>query len=201
MRKLLYIGLAALAGLLLGTPAQARSHGGIYANLSAQTGYDLQPLMHDQLAPMDANREAIVAMAQKYLPYDDTANTLVAYIGEQREACAYGLAGGVIPVGLAALEASPLHLCTHAFLAGTQALLQRLNDKAPTDEVKALYVKVFAEGGLVGCAYSDRRFNTGNIIHVGLPSIPRPPDGLLIVGGLSVALLLHYRSRRRWQRA
>jgi hypothetical protein len=200
MRKLLYIGLAALAGLLMNAPAQARSHGGIYANLSAQTGYELQPLMHDQLAPMDANRNAVVALAQKYLPYDGMANTLISYIGKQREACAYGLAGGFIPVGLAASEYSPLHLCTHAFLAGTQALLQQLNSKAPADEVKTLYGKVFAEGGIIGCAYSAKTFNTDDIVHVDLPDIPRLPNSLAIGGGLFVGLLLFYRSRRRWQR-
>jgi hypothetical protein len=148
---------------------------------------------------MDANRDAIVALAQKYLPYDDMANTLVTYIGDQRQSCAAGLAGGLIPVGLAASDWSPLHLCTHAFLAGTQALLQRLNDKAPAPEVETLYARVFEQGGLVGCVYSTRRFNTNDIVHVDLPDMPHLPDSLIMAGGLLVGLLLLYRSRRRWR--
>lgn len=199
MRIKLTACLAVLAGLLMVSSAQAERHGRIYAMVSAQTGYDLQPLLHDQLAPMDANRAAIVTLAQKHLPNDTMALALTDYIGKQRRACFTNLAGGLIPVGLAAAERSPLHLCTHAFLAGTQALLQRLNDKAPTAEVQALYAKVFAEGGLVGCVYSATTFDTNRIEY---PPVLNPHDmlelyGIAAIFGLIILAPGLPRARRR----
>jgi hypothetical protein len=162
--------LAWLAGLFLlafviASPAQAEGHGGIYAYIKTETGIAIAPLIHGQMLVMNANRPAIVALAAQAAPDDAIASQLSAYVGQQYRACFWGAFG----VGIADTE-SPLHVCTHGYLAGTQAMLIRLRDAAGANPaVQAMVNKVELEmlantASLSICSASATPFNTAQVL-------------------------------------
>ncbi len=173
-RLVVFLGLA-LA--LFGTPAMAAYHGGIYAYIATETGITVPPLIHGQMVALNDNRAAIVALAQQVAPDDSIAMQLRGYISQQRAACLWG----VMPLSIADTE-SPFHLCMHGYLAGTKALLMRLQDVAGTNAaVQALADKVNLAilydggGGLALCLNSDTAFHTADIIRPQWADVPRHP--------------------------
>jgi hypothetical protein len=190
--------------LAFSAPALAASHGGIYARVAAATGLTIPALAHNQLAVMDAARADIVALSQQLLPHDPTAQTLRDWVAEQRAACLYGL----VRADWAGAEGSPLHLCTHAFLAGTEALRQLLLLKAGENlDVQGLNTRVTTALLLADaaplCRYSGRSFDTAEVIH---PHLDLHFDGSeSSTGGTAafviLALLLYVRHRRATRKA
>ncbi|HEX2859829.1 MAG TPA: hypothetical protein VHP58_06510 [Alphaproteobacteria bacterium] len=185
--------LAVLAGLAFGGTAQASSHTRVYESLN------VQPLLHNQLNAMDANRPAIVALAEKLLPTDTEVVALRHFIIAQRRACM----GGVVPAFYAGMEGSPFHLCTHAFLAGTQALLKRLELVAGhrldvqvlSEQVK---MDLLADGAGPVCVNSATSFNTDTIHGVDWPDLKHPSRSTLVVvfGFVFLFVVVHFRRRR-----
>lgn len=166
MRKyLIYlILLAALFGTVVMTvaPAFAKTHHGIYNNVG-ETGISIAPIAHGQMPVLANHRKQVLATAQQVLPNDATATQLTRYVTNQNRACLLGL----VPLSLDS-ESSPFHLCTHATLAGTMALVQHLQAAASHHpDVQALMATLnaamLANGTLGICINSSQAFNTASL--------------------------------------
>jgi hypothetical protein len=171
------LAFLALVASLMGTPALAAGHGSIYSYIATETGITVPPLIHGQMVALNDNRAAIVALAQQVAPDDSIATQLRGYISQQRAACLWG----IMPLSIADTE-SPFHLCMHGYLAGTKALLMRMQDVAGTNAaVQALAEKVNLAilydggGGLALCLNSDTAFHTADIIRPQWADVPRHP--------------------------
>lgn len=153
-------------------PASAhhRALGGSTAGLS------IPSISHAQMAILDANRGAILAVAGRQARADSVAQRLETYVNLQVFACAWGLVPGSLQD-----EASPFNECTHAYLAGTQALLKRLRLAYATDaEVQALGRKVELEmlegrAASVLCQFSGEPFNTAEVVAPSWHGLPVDP--------------------------
>ncbi len=92
-------------------------------------------------------------------------------------------------------ESSPFNECSHAYLAGTKALLMHLltmpGDRAP---VRALADRIELEmmrnnASLDLCRYSDEPFDTADIVGPHWGEIPFHPKSVLSLAGVAGAAL------------
>lgn len=168
MKRLMALAVIACAWFGLAGSAMAENHNDAAAQVAARSGIQIPALVHNQMLGLESNRAAVVALAAKVAPADAVANKLRAFVGEQFAACGYGL----VPYAVAD-TLSAFHACSHAYLAGTKALLMRVGELAPADaDVKALNAKVdadlFAYGvGVAMCLNSAEGFDTARVV---------PPD-------------------------
>lgn len=173
MKRLMAMAfVAAIAWLGVAGSAMAENHNDAAAQVAARSGIQIPALVHNQMLGLEANRSAVVALAAKVAAADPVANELRGFVGEQFAACWYGL----VPYAVAD-TVSPFHACSHAYLAGTKALLMRLQVLAPEDAaVAALSAKVDADlftygRGMAMCLNSADTFNTARVT---------PPDWSLV---------------------
>lgn len=165
-------------------------------------GLALPNLTHGQMLVIAANRAAILKLAAAQNPTDPTLRRLQGYISLQTFACLWGLVPGAVED-----ESSPFNECSHAYLAGTKALLMHLlampGDRAP---VRALADQIELEmlrndAALDLCRYSDEPFDTAHIVGPHWSEIPSHPKSALSLAGVAGAALswlwLAARPRRR----
>lgn len=161
-------------------------------------GITVMPLAHNQLDSFNQHRSAIVALAATV--EDATLAELSNYVKAQHRACLFG----IMPASMSD-QLSPFHTCTHATLAGTQAMLERLKQLMPNaPELQALNAKVEASlleaGGLSLCLNSDQRFNTAQVIGPNWPDVPNHRVSALTLGLPMLLLMLAgvaFATRRR----
>ena len=89
-------------------------------------------------------------------------------------------------------ESSPFNECSHAYLAGTKALLLHLQtmpgNRAPVAAlIRTIDLEMLARGAsLVLCRYSDQTFNTAAVIGPRWSEMLFDPPCLLVSAGLLV---------------
>lgn len=165
-------------------------------------GLAIPNVTHGQMLVIAANRPAILKLAAGQDPTDPTLRRLQGYVSLQTFACLWGLVPGAVED-----ESSPFNECSHAYLAGTKALLMHLlampGDRAP---VRALADTIELEmmrnnASLDLCRYSDEPFDTADIVGPHWSEIPSHPKSALSLAGVAGAALsclwLAVRPRRR----
>ncbi len=118
---------------------------------------------------------------------------LQGVINIQFSACAWGLVPGGIE------EDSPFNECTHAYLAGTRALLHLQGPPGDQTAVRALVEKVGLDmlannAAPVLCRYSDEPLNTAEIVY------PRWGDAAASNAGLMTAAAFMLAGCAAWWR-
>ena len=203
-------GRALAVLILLATPLSPAgahhlgvAHEGPPKGLPTQAkGLAIPNLTHGQMVVIAANRPAILRLAADQTPTDPTLRRLQGYVSLQTFACLWGLVPGAVEN-----ESSPFNECSHAYLAGTKALLMHLlampGDRAP---VRALADTIELEmmrnnASLDLCRYSDEPFDTADIVGPHWSDIPSHPKSALSLAGVAGAALsclwLAVRPRRR----
>ncbi len=116
------------------------------------------------MAVIADNMPAILAVADRQTGLDETARRLRAFVDWQYFFCFCGLVPGSLKD-----EESPFNECSHAYLAGTQALLLELRQtRGDRADVRALVDKVGLDmvrnsAALVLCRFSGEAFNTADV--------------------------------------
>ncbi|CAM5761367.1 hypothetical protein LMIY3S_00115 [Labrys miyagiensis] len=181
--------LCLLGLLLLVSPAGADAHGSGTANIdgSRARGLEIRAITHSDMEFVSPYYRAIIALAEKQTSTDETLRRLLNYTKVQNTYCLWGLVPGAITD-----EESSLNLCSHAYLAGSWALLQHLrarpDARAPAAEIIAAIEKDrSASPMLILCQSSAETFHTGEFI---VPLRPTVAAGwllsLAVMGGLAI---------------
>lgn len=149
-------------------------------------GIPIPNLTHGQMAVIADNMAAILAVADRQTGLDETARRLRAFVDWQYFFCFRGLVPGSLKD-----EESPFNECSHAYLAGTQALLLELRQtRGDRAEVRALVDKVGLDmirnnAALVLCRFSSEAFNTADVVSPRWSEVPAHPPSLATFGGLA----------------
>jgi hypothetical protein len=181
------------AGLLAAIlPVTAAAHG-IRRDLVQAEGIEISSLTHGQMAVISRYRGAILAMAGRHYPPDDTLRRLANYAEIQRFWCFWGLMPGSVTD-----EASPFNLCAHAYLAAGRDALLRLQKLRPADRnLQALVHRIEADmigsgASLILCEYSAGGFNTAQLIRPDWSKLLQHMPSLAMLGlaGTGVSSLI-----------
>jgi hypothetical protein len=131
----------------------------------ALVGVAIPAIAHGEMPVVDGYRSEILDLAARQPRTDPTLRRLEGFISLQRFACFWGLVPGSL-----ADEASPFNECSHAYVAGLQALLAHMA-AMPGDqsEAKALQARIAAEIAsdpvfAVLCSNSGETFDSGIVI-------------------------------------
>lgn len=149
-------------------------------------GIPIPNLTHGQMAVIAANMPDILALADRQTALDETARRLRAFVDWQYFFCFRGLVPGSLKD-----EESPFNECSHAYLAGTQALLLELRQtRGDRAEVRALVDKVGLDmirnnASLVLCRFSGEAFNTADVVSPRWSEVPGHPPSLATFGSLA----------------
>ncbi|QEN89795.1 hypothetical protein FZC33_27315 [Labrys sp. KNU-23] len=149
-------------------------------------GIPIPNLTHGQMAVIAANMPDILALADRQTGLDETARRLRAFVDWQYFFCFRGLVPGSLKD-----EESPFNECSHAYLAGTQALLLELRQtRGDRAEVRALVDKVGLDmvrnnASLVLCRFSGEAFNTADVVSPRWSEVPGHPPSLATFGSLA----------------
>ena len=153
---------------------------------STGAGIPIPNLTHGQMAVIAANMPDILALADRQTALDETARRLRAFVDWQYFFCFRGLVPGSLKD-----EESPFNECSHAYLAGTQALLLELRQtRGDRAEVRALVDKVGLDmirnnASLVLCRFSGEAFNTADVVSPRWSEVPGHPPSLATFGSLA----------------
>ena len=190
----------ALALMLASLPAAAHRE----TPVGSTAGLSIPSVTHGQMVVLAAHRAAILDLADRRDPPDRDLLWLRAYVSLQVFACGWGLVPGSLES-----ETSPFNECTHAYLAGTRALLLHLQ-RMPGDHAaaNALRQTIDAEmlnnnASMILCRYSDEPFNTADIVFPrwsnllsDLPSLTTFA-ALAVAGALTAGLIWRTARRRK----
>ena len=121
------LALLCLAAASLSGPAAAHSSRGA----GDTSGLPIANLSHDQLRVVDRHRSAILALAARQVHPDLQTRTLLNFVNMQFSYCLWGLIPGSLTD-----EDNPFNGCSHAYLAGSKALLEHLQ-RSSADPSKA----------------------------------------------------------------
>ncbi len=167
---------------------------------SATSGISISNLTHGQSAIIADYRSAILALADSQVVPDSETRTLQNFVHLQFAYCLWGLVPGSV-----SYEDSPFNECSHAYLAGTRALLDRLRQaedtRAKADDLAEEINRAMVQTGaaLDICSNSFAAFNTAEIVLPKWSDISFNPLGLLlgfiILGATALAFAMS-RSRR-----
>ena len=129
------------------------------------SGLPIANLSHDQLRVMDRYRGAIVALAARESRPDVATRTLYNFVNLQFAYCLWGLVPGALTN-----EDNPFNGCSHAYLAGSKALLDRLQ-RSSSDPAAAnlLAARIQSdmqreETGALICRNGVEPLNTADIV-------------------------------------
>lgn len=186
--------------LCLDAAAPAWAHHQGTSRAAPADGISIPTISHGQMVVLADNRAAIMALAERQFPTDRVMRRLQGFINIQFSVCLWGL----MPGGLTD-ENSPFNECAHAYLAATRALLLYLQgmpgDRAP---VHALVDKIEVEmlsrkSALVLCRYSDKSFNTSEIIHPDWSLLPSHPPSVIALAIVLLAAVGSVSMAMRWR--
>jgi hypothetical protein len=196
IRLWLCAGLAALAVVI---PAAAH-HRGVPHDGPA-IGVPIPAISHGEMQVVARYRTLILDLAARQPVTDPTLRRLASFVSLQYFACFRGLVPGSLSD-----ESSPFNGCSHAYLAGTRALLAHMVEM-PGDQsgAKALQERIATElasdpasGAL--CSNSQELFDSSIIVAPDWVMIPAHPPTVLtfsaftLLIGAGVGAVL-YRSR------
>lgn len=145
------------------------------------SGVSIPSMTHGQLRIMSGYRAAVMDLARRQARPDLEARTLHNFIELQFAYCLWGLVPGSL-----SNEGNPFNECSHAYLAGTKALLDRLRRAEDTrSEAEVLADNINREMVLGGsaleiCSNSFEAFNTAEIIMPEWANISFNPLGVLL---------------------
>ncbi|MBS0232115.1 MAG: hypothetical protein JSR99_01370 [Proteobacteria bacterium] len=148
---------------------------------SAASGISIPNLTHGQLGVMTRYRSAILALADSRVSPDSVTRTLQNFVHLQFAYCLWGLVPGSL-----SYEDSPFNGCSHAYLAGTKALLDQLRQaedtRAKADDLAEEINRAMVQTGaaLEICSNSFAPFNTAEIVMPEWSNISFNPLGLLL---------------------
>ena len=197
-------GLAAsvvcfLAGLMLAGPAVAHRTTPLTAEEAA--GLEIAGLTHGEMGHVAAYRSAIVDLAARQFPTDETFRRLLNHANIQFSYCAWGL----VPNALTD-EENPFNECSHAYLAAYRAVLARMAEMPGQPQAaEALAARIDAEiradpEAEALCQYSIEPFYTGTVLSPTLAAALGYPPIALAAAALAlmlVALALGHLAKRR----
>ncbi len=197
-------GLVALillvaAGLAVAWPAAAHRSAPLSAEEAA--GLEIPGLTHGEMGHVAAHRRAIVSLAERQFPTDETFRRLINYANIQFAYCAWGLVPNTLTD-----EASPFNECAHAYLSAYRAVLMRMVDmpgqpaaaQALSDRIDT-EIRADPEAEVL-CQYSVEPFYTGAVLAPTLAgALSYPPVGLpaSALALMLVALGLGQAAKRR----
>ncbi|MBB5047877.1 hypothetical protein HNR60_002634 [Rhodopseudomonas rhenobacensis] len=166
------------------TPAAAHHRTG-----GPTTGIAIPSLSHGQMAVLDANRAAILALAERQPQRDERFSRILNYARIQYAICLWGLMPGAIDN-----DDSPFNECAHAYLAATRALLSAMSETAPpAAEAHTLAAKVDRElllnGTLELCSFSGETFNTADVVQPHWTDVPGHLPSLAVLGSVALAAI------------
>ena len=158
-------------------------------------GVEIPAIGHGEMLAVANYRSDILALAQRQLRTDPTLRRLMGFVSLQHFACLWGLVPGSLTD-----EASPFNECSHAYVAGTRALLAHMGTM-PGDQsaAKTLEARIAADIAAdpvfaALCANSSETFDSGMIIGPDwglVPShLPTVLTGLLLLALAAGAWLL-----------
>ena len=197
IRSWVFAVVAALASV---TPAAAHHRG--VAHDGAAIGVAIASISHGEMQIIAKYRTRILDLAAGQPVTDPTLRRLAGFVSLQYFACFRGLVPGSLSD-----ELSPFNECSHAYLAGTRALLAHMVEM-PGDQsaAKALRERIDAElasdpafGAL--CSNSQQVFDSAIIVPPEWTMIPAHPPTVLTFCALTLLIgagagALFYRSRR-----
>ena len=197
-------GLAAsvvclFAGLMLAGPAVAHRTTPLTAEEAA--GLEIAGLTHGEMGHVAAYRSAIVDLAARQFPTDETFRRLLNHANIQFSYCAWGL----VPNALTD-EENPFNECSHAYLAAYRAVLARMAEMPGQPQAaEALADRIDAEiradpEAEALCQYSVEPFYTGTVLAPTLIAALGYPPIALAAAALAlmlVALALGQLAKRR----
>jgi len=129
------------------------------------SGLPIANLSHDQLRVMDRYKDSIVALAAREISPDVATRTLYNFVNLQFAYCLWGLVPGAL-----ANEDSPFNGCSHAYLAGSKALLDQLQ-RSSSDPAKANQLAARIQSDMQGqetgaliCRNGVSTLNTAEIV-------------------------------------
>lgn len=144
------------------TPACAHHRN---ANDGPIRGVAIPAISHGEMPVVARYRSEILALAARQPVTDPTLRRLAGFISLQTFACFWGLVPGSLSD-----ETSPFNECTHAYLAGTRALLAHMTSMpGEQSAAKALDARMRAEiandpTSNVVCSNSSQTFDSADVI-------------------------------------
>ncbi len=190
--------VASMLLVVVAAPAPSEAH---HRSPGPTSGIAIPSLSHGQMAVLDANRAAILALAERRPQPGERFSRILNYARIQYTICLWGLMPGAIDN-----DNSPFNECAHAYLAATRALLSAMSETAPpSSEAQALAAKVDHElllnGTLTLCSFSGETFNTADVVQPHWAEVPGHLPSLAVFGAIAVAAsgaaALTLRPRRR----
>ena len=196
-RLWVFAGVAALASM---TPAAAHHRG--MAHEGPAIGVAIPAISHGEMQIIAKYRTRILDLAARQPVTDPTLRRLAGFVSLQYFACFRGLVPGSLSD-----ESSPFNECSHAYLAGTRAVLAHMVEM-PGDQsaAKALQERIDAElasdpafGAL--CSNSQQGFDSAIIVPPEWTVIPAHPPTVLTFSAFTLFIgagvgALFYRLRR-----
>jgi len=192
---------ARLLAVTLVVAATAMPASGHRTTSGSTDGIAIPSLTHGQMAVLDNNRAAILALAERQPKPEARFRRILNYARIQHTICLWGLMPGAIDN-----DDSPFNECAHAYLAATRALLAAMSETAgATGEAQALSAKVDRElllnGTLAVCSFSGETFNTADVVQPHWAEVPGHLPSLATLGSVALAatggLALAFRPGRR----
>jgi hypothetical protein len=196
VRLWLLAGLAALAAVI---PAAAHHKG--MPHDGPAIGVAIPAITHGEILVIAKYRSLILDLAARQPVTDPTLRRLAGFVSLQYFACFRGLVPGSLSD-----ESSPFNECSHAYLAGTRALLAHMVEmpgdqsaaKALQDHIATELASEPAFGAL--CSNSQELFDSGIIVGPDWAMLPAHSPTVLtfsaftfLIGAGAGAVL--YRSR------
>lgn len=128
-------------------------------------GVEIPAISHGEMLAVANYRSDILDLAQHQARTDPTLRRLMGFVSLQYFACLWGLVPGSLTD-----EASPFNECSHAYVAGTRALLVHMStmsgDQSATKALEArIAADIAADPAFAAlCSNSDATFDSGVII-------------------------------------
>jgi len=186
--------LVSLAAALFSAPAGAHSS----RTPLNTSGLPIANLSHDQLSVIDRYKDSIVALAARQISPDVATRTLYNFVNLQFAYCLWGLVPGALTN-----EDSAFNGCSHAYLAGSKALLEQLQrSSSDPAEANQLAARIQSDmqrenSGAVICRNGVELLNTADIVFPEWSGIVFNPLltllAFIVVGTLTALVLVNRR--------
>jgi len=164
LRSCLVVAVLALALLALAVLTPAAAHQSP-PHEGPTIGVAIAAITHGEMAVIARYRAEILDLAARQPRTDPTLRRLAGFVSLQHFACFWGLVPGSL-----ADETSPFNECSHAYVAGTRALLAHMV-AMPGDQSAAVALAARIEAQLASdpaanmlCANSSEAFDSAIVI-------------------------------------
>ena len=164
-------------------------------------GVAIPAISHGEMPVVARYRSRILDLAARQPVTDPTLRRLAGFVGLQHFACFWGLVPGSISD-----EQSPFNECSHAYLAGTRALLAHMTDM-PGDQSAAREVAARIAAEIASdptaqavCSNSSQSFDSADVIGPDWQLAPLHAPTILTFAALALlivtSLVAMFRRRR-----